>query len=393
MIMSRILSLRSLGLLPFLLLGACSKGDVATPTPENTPTANSATTNTATANAPTENTAPAVAPGPRAELQDSRETFFTNLTQLTDGGENAEAYFSFDGSKLIFQSTSQGFSCDQIFTMNLDGSDRKLVSNGKGRCTCSYFMPGDKQIVYASTHLSNEACPPTPDRSQGYVWPIYPEYDIFVADLDGSNPRQLTTTPGYDAEATVSPDGKKIVFTSTRDGDLDLYSMNVDGTDVMRLTDQLGYDGGAFYSPDSKSICYRASHPVEQGASDRYTMLLGQGLVEPRALELWVMDADGSNKRQVTNNGKANFCPYFTPDGKHLIFSSNHGDPDPKGREFDLYLVSIAGGEATRVTYSAEFDGFPMFSPDGKKLVFCSNRGGKTRGDTNVFIADWLGPR
>jgi TolB protein len=326
-----------------------------------------------------------------SSLQDPRETFFTNLRQLTFSGENAEAYFSFDGTRLVFQSTSDGFTCDQIFTMNLDGSDRRLISSGKGRCTCSYFMPGDKELIYASTHLGGDACPPPPDRSQGYVWPIYPEYDLFVANLDGSNVRQLTEVPGYDAEATVSPDGKKIVFTSMRHGDLEIYSMNIDGSDVQRLTEERGYDGGAFYSPDSKLICYRASHPTEQTAVDRYTRLLGQGLIEPRALDLYVMNADGSNKRQITRNGKANFCPYFTPDGKFLVFSSNLGDE--KGREFDMYLVSLEGGDPIRVTYTAEFDGFPMFSPDGKKLVFCSNRGAKQRGETNVFIADWVGPR
>jgi len=326
-----------------------------------------------------------------ASLLDARETMLANLRQLTFGGENAEAYFSFDGSRLVFQSRSEGYACDQIFTMKIDGSERKLASTGKGRTTCAYFLPGDERILYASTHLAGDACPPEPDRSEGYVWPVYPSYDLFTAKADGSDVKRLTDTPGYDAEATLSPDGKRVVFTSTRDGDLDLYAMDVDGSNVVRLTDAKGYDGGAFYSPDSKSICFRASHPTAPEAIERYERLLAKGLIEPRALELWVMDADGQNKRQVTSNGKANFCPFFTPDGKHLVFASNLGDP--KGREFDLYLVPVAGGEPARVTWSEQFDGFPMFSPDGTKIVFASNRGGKAPNETNVFIADWKGPR
>ncbi len=328
---------------------------------------------------------------PAADLLDPRETMLANLHQLTFEGENAEAYFSFDSTHLIFQTTSGGLQCDQIYTMKLDGSERTLVSTGTGRCTCSYYLPGDKRILFASTHVANASCPPPPDRSQGYVWAIYSDYDIFEADIDGKNLKRLTDSPGYDAEATVSPDGKKIVFTSTRDGDLELYTMNLDGSDVKRLTDELGYDGGAFFSPDSKQICYRASHPTTQEAKDRYKQLLGKGLIEPRALELYVMNADGSNKRQITNNGKANFCPFFTPDGKHLLFSSNLDDP--KGREFDIYMVAVAGGDPVRVTYAAEFDGFPMISPDGKKIAFASNRGGKRKGETDIFIADWKGPR
>lgn len=343
-----------------------------------------------------------VAPAPKAQDDkdkvreetvaklDPRETLLANLKQLTFGGENAEAYFSFDGKKLIFQST-QGYSCDQIFTIHIDGTDRKLVSTGKGRTTCSYFLPGDQRVLYASTHLGGDECPPVPDRSEGYVWPIYESYDIFEANLDGSDLKRITDNPGYDAEATVSPDGKRIVFTSVREGDLDLYSMNIDGSDVKRLTSELGYDGGAFFSPDSKKLCFRAAHPTKPEDIERYKRLLKKGLIEPRGLELYVMDADGSNRRQVTNNGKANFCPFFTPDGKYLVFSSNLGDP--KGREFDIYMVSVDGGEPTRVTYSEQFDGFPMFSPDGTKIAFASNRNGRAPNETNVFIADWKGPR
>jgi Tol biopolymer transport system component len=270
--------------------------------------------------------------------------------------------------------------------MRADGSDSKMISSGRGRTTCSYFLPNGKQVVYASTHLGGEACPPKPDFSRGYVWALYAEYDLFVQDLDSGKLTRLTTTPGYDAEATIAPDGKRVVFTSVRDGDLDLYSMNLDGSDVRRLTNEPGYDGGAFYSPDSKLIVYRASRPKDD-ALVRYKELLGKGLIEPRALEIFVMNADGSNKRQVTNNGAANFAPFFTPDGKRIIFSSNLSDP--KGRNFDIYLVNVDGSGLERVTFSDTFDGFPMFSPDGKKLVFASNRAAAKPGDTNVFIADW----
>jgi Tol biopolymer transport system component len=329
----------------------------------------------------------AQAPAAATALALPQERRLANVRQLTFGGENAEAYFSFDGTRLSFQATRDGLSCDQIFVMRTDGSEARMVSSGKGRTTCAYFLPGDARVLYASTHLGGDACPPKPDFSRGYVWALYPDYDIFVSDLASGTLTRLTSTPGYDAEATVSPDGKRVVFTSVRDGDLDLYSMNLDGTDVRRLTSEPGYDGGAFYSPDSKMIVYRASRPADGAALARYKELLGKGLIEPRALEIWVMNADGSGKRQVTSNGAANFAPFFTPDGKRIIFSSNVADP--KGRNFDLYLVGVDGSGLERVTFNETFDGFPMFSPDGKKLVFASNRNAANPGDTNVFIADW----
>jgi Tol biopolymer transport system component len=309
---------------------------------------------------------------------------------LTNGGENAEAYFSFDGSKIIFQSTRPPYECDQIFTMNLDGSDVKLISTGKGRTTCSYFYPDGKSILYASTHPGGDECPPKPDFSKGYVWALYDTYDIFRANPDGSGLTRLTNEKGYDAEATISPKGDKIVFTSTRDGDIELYSMNLDGTDVKRLTNIPGYDGGAYYSYDGSLIVFRASRPqTEEELKDFYNNL-AVGLVRPSKLEIYVMNADGSEIRQVTNNGKANFGPYFFPDGKRIIFASNMDDP--KGRNFDLYMINIDGSGLERVTYNDTFDGFPMFSlhDGGKKLVFCSNRFNAKQGETNVFICDWI---
>jgi len=316
------------------------------------------------------------------------EKHLRNLRQLTFGGENAEAYFSSDGKQLIFQSTRDDHACDQIYTMNIDGSNVKMISTGEGRTTCSYFFPGQKRVLYSSTHLGDKKCPPRPDFSRGYVWAIYPTFDIFTAKPDGSDLKQLTKTPGYDAETTITLDGKKLVFTSMRGGDLDIYTMDADGKNVKQLTNELGYDGGPFWSYDGKQIVYRAHHPKTEEQKADYVGLLKQNLIRPTTLEIWVMNADGSNKRQVTSNGKANFGPYFFPDGKRIIFASNMDDP--RGRNFDLYKINIDGTGLERITFNETFDGFPMFSPDGKKLVFASNRNAKTQGETNVFIADWI---
>lgn len=318
------------------------------------------------------------------------ERHLRNIKQLTFGGENAEAYFSSNGKQLVFQSKRDGRECDQIYRMNIDGSKVKMVSNGDGRTTCSYFFKGGKRVIYASTHGGAKDCPPNPDMSQGYVWAVYPDFDLYTSTPDGKDIKKLTETPGYDAEATVSPDGKKIIFTSERDGDLDLYSMDVDGKNVKRLTDAVGYDGGAFYSPDSKMIVYRRSTPNTPAEIARYKSLLAQHLIVPTTFEIWVMNADGSNKRQVTNLASGSFAPYFTPDGKRIIFCTNHFATDPRKRNFDLALINLDGTGIERVTFNESFDGFPMFSPNGKKLVFASNRNSAKEGDTNVFIADWV---
>jgi TolB protein len=328
--------------------------------------------------------------GPHAPV----EKRLTNIKQLTFGGENAEAYFSSDGKQLIFQSKRDGHGCDRIYSMNIDGSAPKQVSNGEGRTTCAYYFKGGKRVVYASTQTGGKDCPPEPDRSKGYVWPVYADYELYTANADGSDIKRLTNVPGYDAEATVSPDGKKIVFTSGRDGDLDLYSMDIDGKNVKRLTDTVGYDGGAFYSPDSKMIVYRRAAQETPEAIQRYKDLLANHLVVPTIFEIWVMNADGSDKRQVTKLDSASFAPFFTPDGKRIIFCTNYFDPERGNRRrqpnFDLALINVDGTGLERVTFNETFDGFPMFSPDGKKLVFASNRNAKTPGETNVFIADWV---
>ncbi len=318
------------------------------------------------------------------------EPHLRNIRQLTFGGENAEAYWSFDGKQLCLQSTRGDLKADQIFVMDADGMNTRMVSSGKGRTTCAYFFKDGKRMLYASTHLGGDAPPPVPDPSQGYVWPIYPSYDIFTCRTDGRDLERLTTRDGYDAEGTVSPDGKKIVFTSMRNGDLDIYTMDIDGRKVTQVTNELGYDGGAFYSPDSKLICYRANHPVTTEDQKTYKDLLAQNLVKPNKMEIWVMNADGTAKRQVTRNGFANFCPFFTPDGKRLIFASNMDDPRGRPPNFDLYLINLDGTGLERVTREKSFDGFPMFSPDGKRLVWASNRNAAKQGETNVFVADWM---
>jgi Tol biopolymer transport system component len=339
-------------------------------------------------------------PNRGSQLGEGVERHLKNIQQLTFGRQNAEAYFSFDGSKLIFQSTNswmgesfagsqaaggQGLGCYQMYVMELESDDIRLVSTGTGATTCGYFFPGDRRVLYSSTHLVGPNCPPKPKREGRYRWAL-DDYDIFSVKLDGQQIQRLTATPGYDAEATVSPDGKTIVFTSIRDGDLDLYAMNLDGSHIRRLTDQIGYDGGAFFSPDSQRIVYRASHPKEPSAVEQYQALLTQHLVEPGQLEIFVMNADGTGKRQVTANGFSNFSPFFHPDGHRIIFSSNQ---QGGGSEFHLYVIGDDGTGLERLTFSAGFNSFPMFSPDGKKLVWVSDRHATMRGEFNIFLADW----
>jgi Tol biopolymer transport system component len=318
-----------------------------------------------------------------------REIHLSNIRQLTFGGQNAEAYFSPDGKKLVFQSTRDSLKCDQIFMMNTDGSGVKMLSTGKGRTTCSYFLPDGAHVLYASTHLAGGECPPKPDRKKGYVWSLYPSYDIFVADTSGRIAGRLTYAPGYDAEAVVSPRGDKIAFTSIRSGDLDIYTMNLDGSGITQLTHELGYDGGPFFSPDGKKIVYRAYHPKSDKETAEYKSLLAEEKIKPISLQIWVMDADGSHKRQLTENTGANFAPFMHPDGKHVIFSSNMADTSKVPMNFDLYTVGIDGAGLERITFSEYFDGFPMFSPDGRSLVFASGRGGKEPWEINIFIAEW----
>lgn len=331
-----------------------------------------------------------------SQLHYKEEVHFANIQQLTKGGDHAEAYWSFDDSKLVLQATNEewGAECDQIYIYDVSKADKDfkpmLVSTGMGRTTCSYFLPGDDKIIYATTHLIDENCPEKPaHREDGkYVWPIYTDYDIVVADLEGNIIDQLTEGAGYDAEATVSPKGDKIVFTSMRTGDLELYTMNIDGSNVKQITHELGYDGGAFFSPDGSKLVFRASRPKTQAEIKEYTELLADGLVMPTEMELFVCDTDGSNLEQITFLGGANWSPFFHPSGRKIIFSSNYGSHS--GQAFNLFMVNIDGTDIEQISYDGVFDAFPVFSNDGKKLVFSSNRENGGTHETNLFLVDWV---
>lgn len=316
------------------------------------------------------------------------EKHFDNMRQLTSRGENAEAYFSGDDKTLIFQSTRGEYECDQIFAMDTDGDDIRLVSNGRGRTTCSFFNPIGGNIIYASTYTADPACPPPPSMEFGYVWAIYPGYDIYTASADGSNLSLLIESPGYDAEAVYSYDGSMIAFTSTRDGDLEIYIMKSDGSETWRVTDNLGYDGGAFFSPDGTRLVFRAQQFPTEDDLEEYKTLLKKDLVKPSRMEIYTINIDGTDRRQITDNGAANFAPYFHPSGEKIIFASDLDNT--REHNFELYLIDTDGKNLERVTYSEQFDGFPMFSYEGDKIVFASNRNNGGTRLTNIFMADWV---
>lgn len=330
------------------------------------------------------------------EIRYEQEKHLKNLRQLTKGGENAEAYWSFDQQSLCLQrrNPDDGIDCDQIYWMKLPGAETegmpKLmpVSKNVGRTTCAYFMKGDQEIIFASTESGSKACPPDPDKSKGYVWPLYTTFELYTTDLEGNNKKRLSDNNFYDAEATLSPDGELVVFTSTRDGDIDLYTMKPDGSEVNRVTHGLGYDGGAFFSADGKKLIFRASRPKTEEEVAKYTSLLKEDLVAPMDMELYICDVDGSNLKQITDLGGANWAPYMHPDGERVIFCSNH--KSKSGFPFNLFMINLDGTGLEQITYNDMFDSFPMFSKDGSKLVFASNRNNGGTRDTNVFIADWV---
>jgi len=336
--------------------------------------------------------------GDEKDLKDLKypgEKHFKNVKQLTYKGDNAEGYWSFDGKQLVFQAHNEnwGDHCDQIYVMDAfkglgkPGNKAKLVSTGKGRTTCSYFLP-DGNILYASTHLGDENCPPEPKRTEGYVWGIYPSYDIFVATPDGKIIKQLTDSPAYDAEATVSPKGDKIVYTSTSSGDIELWTMDIDGSNKKQVTHDLGYDGGAFFSPDGTKLIFRSSRPKTETEIKKYKDLLARDLVEPTDMELYICNVDGSDMKQITKLGNANWSPFFHPSGKKVLFSTNH--KSKKGFPFNLFMVNIDGTGLEQITFGKVFESFPVFSPDGKYLVFASNRNNGGTRDTNLFLAEWV---
>ncbi len=330
-------------------------------------------------------------PAPGDALRDLRETHVRNVRKLTATGSNAEAYWSRDGKKIIFQSTRDGRACDQQYAMNADGTDQRLVSTGKGRTTCGYFLARDARILYGSTHGDGPDCPPAPPFTPGtYRWPVFPGYDLYTAKPDGSDVKPFLPSPGYDAEATVSDDGRWVVFTSERSGDIDLWKARADGTGLTRLTTEVGYDGGAFFSHDGKKIVWRTNYPKGPEAVAKYKELLAQHLVEPMEMDIWVMDADGSHKRQLTHLKGAAFAPVFTPDDRAVVFASNHHDRDGKGRMFDLWKINLDGGGLERLTWTGTFNSFAHFSPDGKRLLWVSGRQAASPRQFNVFVADWI---
>jgi TolB protein len=326
------------------------------------------------------------------------EKHFKNIQQLTFGGDNAEAYWSNDSKHIVFQrsNTKEGVNCDQIFIGKLpqklgDPFTYKMVSSGKGRTTCAYFMPDGKHVIYASTHEGGNDCPPVPDRAKygnKYIWPLYNSYDIYMADLNGKIVKKLTTAKGYDAEATISYDGKKMIYCSDKDGDLDLYVMDLKTGKEKRITSALGYDGGAWFSPDGKKIVWRASRPTTEAAVKEYKELLSEGLVAPTNMEVWTANADGSDAKQITNWGQANWAPNFTHDSKKIIICSNH--EYKRGFPFNMYMVDLDGKNMEKISRDKGFDAFPMISPDGKKIIFASNRNNGGTRDTNLFVADWI---
>lgn len=374
--------MKRLALLLCLTLAACSKNVKPVEAP---PAADPA----AQASAPL-----ATAPAPANLIYPGEEKHLKNVKQLTFGGQNAEAYFSADGKWLMFQSERDGYPCDQQYVMRTDGSELRRVSTGTGRTTCGYIIgddpisPNPDSLIFASTHDHGAECPAKPDYSRGYVWPIYPTFELYTAKFTSSKLRRLTNDNFYDAEATVSPDQKEIVFTSTRDGDLDLYVMNTDGSKVRRVTKDLGYDGGAFFTHDGERLIYRAYHPQSPEEKKSYKEDLKNNLYRPTWLELFVIGKDGKNKKQITNLKGGTFAPFMFPNDRRVIFASNY--QNPRGRLFNIYAIDIDGKNLEQITFSGTFDSFPMFSPDGKKIVWASNRNGKEKHETNIFIADWI---
>lgn len=340
--------------------------------------------------------------GMQAQAQDSvlfaGESHFKNIIQLTSGGDNAEAYWSFDSKRASFQRTNpkEGINCDQIFmglvpTNNTESFTYKLISGNKGRTTCSFFTKDGAHIIYASTKNGADDCPPAVDRAKygnRYIWPLYASYDIFIADTNGKNEQQITNSEGYDAEATLSSDGQKMIYCSVKDGDLDLYVMDLKTKKEIRITNTLGYDGGAWFSPDGKKIVWRASRPSTPSEVEEYKALLKEGLVAPTQMEVWIANADGTDAKQITHLGQANWAPNFTPDGKHIIFCSNH--EYKRGFPFNMYLMDLEGNHIEKISRDKGFDAFPMFSPDGKRILFSSNRNNGGTRDTNLFVADWV---
>lgn len=375
------LSASFLGFLPVLTIASCSSAgetkDAGTPSTISRPAS----------------TPPIPCARPADDLILPGERHFAHLWRITDGVENAaEGYWSPDGRGLCYQATPREAACDRIFVIGDQTQSALAASSGRGVTTCAYFLPDPRHLLYSSTHAFEVDCPPRPDMSQGYVWSVHPEYDVYLRDLATGAEKAFTTTFGYDAEATVSPQGDRIVFTSSRTGDLELWTCDLDGGDLLQVTREPGYDGGAFFSNDGKWLVFRASSFTPGKETEEiadYRALLADWKVRPTRMEIMLVRPDGSDRRQVTKLGKASFAPYFFPDDRRILFASNFEDEAQRGRNFDLYAVDLDGSNLEKVTNCDLFDGFPAFSPDGKWLVFASNRGGSHPHETNLYLAEW----
>jgi len=300
-----------------------------------------------------------------------------------------EGYFSPDGKKIIFQAEEKdtGNPFYQIFVMDLESGRYRRISPGMGRTTCPFFSPDGRKVIYASSHLDPEAKKRQEaeyrqrdeDRKAGkrrrYSWDFDPYMEIFEANPDGSELKRLTNAPGYDAEGSYSPDGKQIVFCSKRDGNLELYIMDADGKNARKLTNAPGcYNGGPFFSPDGKRVIFR---------SDRK---------EKDRLQLYVINTDGTGERALTDNDKwVYWAPFWYKDGKHIIYTAaDHSDPTARPN-YDLYWMNIETGKITRITYSPGQDVLPVFSPDGTKVMWTASRDGNP--STQLYIADFTPPK
>jgi Tol biopolymer transport system component len=314
------------------------------------------------------------------------EDHLTKVTQLTFTGENTQASFSPDNKNIIFQSTRNRLRCDAIFRMHSDGSDISQISSGKGIASSAVISPDNNSIIYSSTQKVDYQCPSKPEYSKAYSWLLYSSYDLFKDELTGGSDERIIKSSSYDGGAVYSPKGDKIIFSSGRTGDLELYIANSDGNNVKQLTNIDGYDGDAVFSRDGKYIVWRASRPKGNDLHD-YRYQLSQGIIKEGKFEIFMMKLAGGKPIQLTNNGATNFSPSFDPNSNNIIFSSNMSQKD--GRNYDIYTLNLKTRKLERITYYSGFDGYPVFSSDGKKLLFTSSRNFRYKAEKNIFIVNW----
>jgi dipeptidyl aminopeptidase/acylaminoacyl peptidase len=309
------------------------------------------------------------------------ETHFAHLWRATWDGQNACPRWSPDGDVLVLEIGRKG--CGQVY-LAAAGHQALLASEGTGLATSPALLGRCDALVFSATPASPDSCHPSANRWHDEKWPLYAESHLFVRAK--GEVHQLTKDPGA-VECNASPNGKQIVYTATPAIDPELYVMNADGTNVRRLTVDQGYDGAGCFSPDGKSICYQAYHPREETERAEFVDLLAKHQVSSARLDIWVMQADGSGRGQVTDLEATSMEPSFTPDNKRIIFSSDY--QDAPGRQFDLYITKLDGGTPEKITNDPSPDCFPMFSPNGRYLAFTSGRGSAKPGAQDVFIAEW----